>query len=78
MPSFDAHGPQRFPGGEQEHSERVRVQLGQPVHRRQRGQQFISLIGQRDQILGTVMAFATEVRSNDLCAHHWAVIAPCQ
>jgi hypothetical protein len=52
QPRFDAHGPQRFPGGEQEHPERSRVQLGQPVHGHQRGLQVISLIGQQDQILG--------------------------
>jgi hypothetical protein len=53
QPRFDAHGSQRFPGGEQEHPERIRVQLGQPVHSRQRGRQVINLIGQRDQILGS-------------------------
>jgi hypothetical protein len=52
QPCFDASGPQHLPGGEQEHPERLRVQLGQPAHRHHRGLQIISLIGQRDQILG--------------------------
>ena len=55
QPRFDAHGPPRFSGGEHEHPERVRVQLDQLVHRHQHGQQVISLIGQRNQILGTVI-----------------------
>jgi hypothetical protein len=53
QPRFDAHGQQRFPGGEQEHRERIGIQLGQPVQRHQRGLQFLSLIAQRDQILGS-------------------------
>jgi hypothetical protein len=52
QPRFDAYGPQRFPSGEHEHPERSRVQLGQPVHGRQRSLQVISMIGQQDQILG--------------------------
>ncbi len=52
QPRFDTHGSQRFPGGEQEHPERIRVQLGQPVHGHQPGLPVISLLGQRDQILG--------------------------
>jgi hypothetical protein len=52
QPCFDAHGLEFLPGGEQEDPERIRVQLGQPVQGHPRGLQVISLIGQRDQILG--------------------------
>jgi hypothetical protein len=69
QPRFDAHRPQRFPGGEQEHPERIGIQLGQPVQRHLRGLQLISLIAQRDQILGNgLRPFATKVRGND-CVH---------
>lgn len=54
QPCFDARGPQPFPGGDQEHPERFRIQQGQPVHRHQRGMQVVSSVGQRDQILGNV------------------------
>jgi len=52
QPRFDAHGPQRFLGGEPEHPERIRVQLAQPRQGHQCGLRVIILVGQLDQILG--------------------------
>ena len=64
---FDAYWPQPFPDGEQEHPERVRVQLGQ-LRPSPPGQRVIADRATESDPRHGYAHFAAEVRSND-CVH---------